>query len=133
MQPTKGRLRARTTTLTFNTDPRHFPSKSNDDVKIALRAALTPAQVSQKTASFQAKNAKIVEEFIRTLPSLSARRIAKYRHGMHRISVDLGKPFDQVTKDDLRADIQRVNDRLDYTRLDQAGLSDFHQVLRLDA
>ena len=65
--------------------------------------------------SYEQKNRDLVEEFIRQLPSLSTRRIAKYRHRMHCISVDLGKPFDQVTKDDLRLYVQQVNDRPNYT------------------
>lgn len=64
---------------------------------------------------FHVKNLEILEEFIRSLPSLSERRIMKYRARMGKISRDLGKPFDQVTKDDLRLYIQKINGSPDYT------------------
>lgn len=74
-----------------------------------------------KKLPFHVRNLEILEEFIRTLPSLSKRRIDKYRSRMGKISRDLGKPFDQVTKDDLRLYIQRINgspDFTDWTKLD---------------
>ena len=92
----------------------------------ALQADLTHkhwggVRTKAQTLPFEARNREILEEFIRTLPSLSARRIAKYRFRMGKISRDLGKTFDQVTQDDLRLYIQRVNgspDFTDWTKLD---------------
>ena len=71
--------------------------------------------MAQSDPSFEARNREFVEEFIDQLPSLSLRRIQKYRHRMHRISMDLAKPFDQVTKEDLRTYVQKVNDSPNYT------------------
>jgi len=41
----------------------------------------------------------------------------KYRFRMGKISRDLGKPFDQVTKDDLWVYIKRINVSPDFTDL----------------
>ena len=79
------------------------------------------ARTKAEALPFEARNREILEEFIRTLPSLSARRIMKYRFRMGKISRDLGKAFDQVTKDDLRVYIQQINgspDFTDWTKLD---------------
>lgn len=71
----------------------------------------------QKVAetTFEEANRRCIEDFMETLPSLSTRRLVKYRYRLGKISRDLGKPFDRVTREELRAYVEKVNNRPDLT------------------
>jgi integrase/recombinase XerD len=66
-------------------------------------------------ATFEERNKIIIEEFIRSLPSLSSRRIYKYRVRLGKISRDLAKPFDLVSQDDLRGYVEEISESEEYT------------------
>jgi hypothetical protein len=74
---------------------------------------------------YQDRNKEIIEAFVKTLPSLSVRRIYKYRIRLGKISRDLGKPFDKVSMDDLRGYVARVNESPDYTDSTKADYRNF--------
>jgi integrase/recombinase XerD len=79
----------------------------------------------QVAIEYQDRNREIIEAFIKTLPSLSARRIYKYRIRLGKISRDFGKPFDKVSTDDLRAYVNKVNESADYTDSTKADYRNF--------
>ncbi|MDG6918997.1 MAG: tyrosine-type recombinase/integrase [Nitrososphaerota archaeon] len=71
--------------------------------------------------AYAKRNGELVEEFLKSLPLLSPRRVLKYRTRFVKVSRELEKPFDEVTKDDLRAYVTRVNENPEYavaTKLD---------------
>jgi uncharacterized protein YjgD (DUF1641 family) len=75
------------------------------------------------TNTLEEHNSKLIEEFIKTLPSLSERRILKYRVTFNKIGRTLGKQFESVTKDDLRNFISYINGSkfADWTKHDRTG------------
>ena len=64
-------------------------------------------------------NAKLIDEFLASLPVLSPRRVKKYKFSLARISRDLG-PFEAVKQSDLKAYIEKLNadDLADWTKHD---------------
>jgi integrase/recombinase XerD len=79
----------------------------------------------QAAIEYQDRNKEIIEAFVKTLPSLSARRFYKYRIRLGKISRDFGKPFDKVSIDDLRAYVDKVNESPDYTDSTKADYRNF--------
>ncbi len=79
----------------------------------------------QVAVEYQDRNKEIVEAFIKTLPSLSARRIYKYRIRLGKISREFGKPFNTVSTDDLRTYVDKVNESPDYTDSTKADYRNF--------
>ncbi|HEV2139065.1 MAG TPA: site-specific integrase [Nitrososphaerales archaeon] len=61
------------------------------------------------------RNHELIAEFLRTLADLSDVRISKYRVVLTKMSLDLGKPFDTVTRNELQEYLKRVNAKVDYS------------------
>lgn len=55
------------------------------------------------------RNRVLIEDFIRSLGLLSARRTRKYRYVLGKILRELPAPCDQVSQDDLRGYVQGIN------------------------
>jgi len=53
-------------------------------------------------------NARLIEEFISSLPVLSPRRLKKYRFSLAKVSRDLG-PFETVKESNLKAYVEKIN------------------------
>jgi hypothetical protein len=64
----------------------------------------------QKSAqTYQERNQQLVNKFLSSLPSLSKRRVDKYKYRMGKISRNLAKSFDSVTKEELRRYVEEIN------------------------
>ena len=70
--------------------------------------------MQKATQTYQEMNQQLVSEFLSSLPSLSRRRVDKYKYRMGKISRNLGKPFDSVTKEGLRRYVEEINSSPDF-------------------
>ena len=70
--------------------------------------------MEEATQTYQERNQQLVSEFLSSLPSLSKRRVDKYKYRMDKISRSLGKSFDTVTKEELRKYVDEINSSPDF-------------------
>jgi integrase/recombinase XerD len=70
--------------------------------------------MQKATQTYQERNQQLVGEFLGSLPSLSKRRVDKYKYRMGKISRNLGKSFDSVTKEELRRYVEEINSSPDF-------------------
>jgi restriction endonuclease len=61
------------------------------------------------------RNHELITEFLRTISHLSTVRISKYRAVLNKMSRELGKPFESVTKAELEEYLKRNYARADYS------------------